>query len=74
MKIFVYTLMLCWYAASSATGADFREMNRDRLIICNQFVIEDPDPAVIRQPPLSCCRFGPRGHDCHVLEVDDRDR
>jgi hypothetical protein len=38
---------------AGAVGGDAGEMLRDRLIFCNQFVIEDPDPAVIRQHPFS---------------------
>jgi hypothetical protein len=74
MKNFTCSLMLSCVAAAPAIGGDAGEMLRNRLIFCNQFVIEHPDPAVITQPPFSCCRFGRRGHDCHVLDVDDRDR
>ena len=74
MKNSICSLMLSCVAAAPAIGGDTGEMLRDRLIFCNQFVIEDPDPAVIRQIPFSCCQFGRRGHDCHVLDVDDRDR
>jgi hypothetical protein len=34
--------------AVSALAGDSAEMLRDRLIFCNQFVIEDPYPAIVR--------------------------
>jgi len=71
MKIFAYALMMCWYAASSANGADSWEMNRDRLIICSQFVIEDPDPGMIRSATPDCCRIARRIRDCRVGEWDE---
>jgi hypothetical protein len=73
MKNFICALMLSC-AAVPAIGGDTGEMLRDRLIFCNQFVIEDPGPAVIAESLFFCCRFAHQGHDCHVLDVDDRDR
>ena len=73
MKNFVCSLLLSC-AVAPAIGGDAGEMLRDHLIFCSQFVIDHPDPAVIRESPSSCCRFGFRGHDCHVLDVDDHDR
>ena len=73
MKNFICALLLSSFAAAPAIAGDTGEMLRDRLIFCSQFVIDHPDPAVIPSPSF-CCRFGLRGHNCHVLEVDDRDR
>ena len=74
MKNFICALLLSCIAVAPAIAGDAGEMLRDRLIFCSQFVIDHPDPAVIRESPSFCCRFGLRGHNCHVLDVDDRDR
>jgi hypothetical protein len=74
MKNFICSLLLSCVAAAPAIGGDAGEILRDRLIFCNQFVIEEPGPAVSRESLFFCCRFGHRGHDCHVPDVDDRDR
>jgi hypothetical protein len=38
-------------------------------------VIDHPDPAVIRDPTLHCCRFSHRIRDCHFHDgADDNDR
>ena len=73
MRILAYTLMLCCCAAATATGGDSREMNRGRLIICSQFVIEEPGPTTVGESPQHCCRFANRIHDCHFVEWDDQD-
>jgi len=68
MKI-VFSLMLSCFTAASALAGDSAEMLRDRLIFCNQFVIEDPYPPIVQVFPDStdyCCRLGNRVHDCHV--------
>jgi len=71
MKILAYTLMLSCYAAAAATGGDSREMNRDRFVICSQFVIEDPDPSMVGESPQHCCRFVKRTRDCQFGEWND---
>ena len=70
MKLLAYTLMLCCCAAATAAGGDSREMNRDRLIICSQFVIDDPDYTMIRDATPRCYRFPNRIRDCHVNPWD----
>ena len=74
MKNFICSLLLSCIFAAPAIGGDAAEMLRDRLILCSQFVIDHPDPGVIRESPSFCCRFGFRGLNCHVLDIDDRDR
>jgi hypothetical protein len=72
MKV-VCSLMLSCFTAVSALAGDSAEMLRDRLSFCRQFVIEDPDPAILRDSTL-CCRFGNRGHDCHVPDWEKKYR
>ena len=73
MKILAYVVVLCCYAAGAATGRDLREMNRDRFIICSQFVIEDPEPVMVGKNPQYCCRLANRMHDCHFGEWNGQD-
>jgi hypothetical protein len=65
MKI-VCALVLTCTSAVSALAGDSAEMLRDRLIICNQFVIEDPYPAVIPDSTHYCCRTVARTRDCRT--------
>jgi hypothetical protein len=74
MKILAYALMLCCYVASSAIGGDSREMNRERLIVCSQFVIEEPDLTMVRDATRYCCRFSNWAHDCHLNDWDEQYR
>jgi hypothetical protein len=48
MKIVICSLMLCCFAAASTSAGDSGEMLRQRLILCDQFVIEHPYPAISR--------------------------
>jgi hypothetical protein len=72
MKSLVCSLMLCSYAVSSATGRDSAEMQRDRHIFCNQFVIKDPAPASSWDSTGDCCRFANRIRDCHVNDWGEK--
>jgi hypothetical protein len=65
MKI-VCALVLTCTSAVSALAEDSAEMLRDRLIICNQFVIEDPYPAVSPDSTQYCCRTVTRTRDCRT--------
>jgi hypothetical protein len=50
MRIGCAVVLTCT-SAVSASAEDSAEMLRDRLIICNQFVIEDPIRRSSRIPP-----------------------
>jgi hypothetical protein len=65
MKI-VCALMLTCTSAVSALARDSAEMLRDRRIICNQFVIEDPYPAIVGDSAQYCCRTADRTRDCRA--------
>jgi hypothetical protein len=45
MKIFICSLMLCCFTAVSVSAGDFAGILWQRLIFCNQFMIEHPYPA-----------------------------
>ena len=73
MKILICSLMLTGIAVAAAIAGDAAEMLRERLTRCNQFVIEDPRPAVIQDALRYCCRSTHRRHDCHV-GIDEHER
>jgi hypothetical protein len=60
MKI-ACSLMLSCCAAVSVSAGDSAEMLRDHLIFCNQFVIEDPYPAIVRDATQYFIRIANRG-------------
>jgi hypothetical protein len=70
----VCSLMLSCCAASSAIGGDAKTMLWDHLTFCDQFVIQHPDVAIVREPTRYCCRPGYRVHDCHFDGPDERYR
>jgi hypothetical protein len=73
MKI-VCALMLTCTTAVSALAGDSAELLRDRLIFCNQFVIEHPESPTVRDSTQYCCRVANRFHDCHVHDWDEKYR
>jgi hypothetical protein len=56
----VCALMLGCFAAVSAVAADSTEMLRHRLIVHDQFVIEEPYPVLIEDSTRCCCRLADR--------------
>jgi hypothetical protein len=71
MKI-VCSLMLTCMTAVSALAGDSAEMLRDRLIFCNQFVIEDPYPAILRDTTPYFVRIANRVRDCRTHDWDEK--
>ena len=53
---FILVLISSCVAADSAFAIDSEGMLRRRLILCNQFVIEDPGIATIGDSVRKCCR------------------
>jgi hypothetical protein len=73
MKI-VCALMLTCTTAVSALAGDSAELLRDRLIFCNEFVIEHPYPAIFPDGTRNCCRMANRVRDCRVNDWDKKYR
>ena len=70
----ICTLMLTCMTAVSALAGDSAEMLRDRLIICNQFVIDDPYPAIVPDSTQYCCRMATRVYDCRTQDSHEKYR
>jgi hypothetical protein len=56
----VCALMLSCFAVVSAVAGDSTEMLRHRLIVHDQFVIEEPDPLLMEDSMRCCCRLADR--------------
>jgi hypothetical protein len=71
MKILACSLLLSCFAALSAEAGDSNEMLWDRLILCRQFVVEHPYPAIFPdfRDSTACCHNSHEVRDCYV---DDR--
>jgi hypothetical protein len=73
MKI-VCALMLSCTPPVWALAGDSAEMLRHRLIICNQFVIEDPYPAIIQDSTQYCCGTANWTRDCQTRSPHEERR
>jgi hypothetical protein len=76
MKILVCALTLSCFAVFSATGDESPELHRVRLIVCSQFVIEHPYPAIFPDfwDSAECPRRNNRVHDFYIDDLGERYR
>ena len=65
MKI-VCSVTLSCLAAASALAGDSEDKLRERLTVCNQFVIEEAGISAIPDDNRYCCGTGIWPHDCHL--------
>ena len=54
--------------ASAAIAGDSKEVLRDHLAFCSQFVIQDPDPSIVLDYMHDCCAFSQNIRDCHMYD------
>jgi hypothetical protein len=66
MRTFICAMLPICFAVPLAHATVPEETLRDRLVVCNQLVIHDPGPAIIRDFADDCCRPGDRIRDCHL--------
>ena len=55
-------------AASAASAGDVKEVLRDNLAFCAQFVIHDPDPGSVLNWMHDCCAFSQNIRDCQMYD------
>jgi hypothetical protein len=67
MKTFIALIAVC-LLASAATARTARDMLRDEIVFCSQFVIADPDPAVVVDFMRECCAYSRNIHDCRMYD------
>jgi hypothetical protein len=68
MKTFVALIAVSLVLASAAVARDSRDMLRDQLAFCTQFVINEPDPVVVLNYMRECCAYSRNLHDCRMYE------
>jgi hypothetical protein len=73
MKI-ICALMLSCTPPVWALAGESPEMLRHRVVICNQFVIEDPYPATILDSTQYCCRTANWTRDCPTQNAHEEHR
>jgi hypothetical protein len=69
MKVVIPLLVLSnLVVASAAIARDAKEVFRDRLAFCSQFVIQDPDPSIVLNYMHDCCALRQNIRDCHMYD------
>jgi hypothetical protein len=68
MKSFIALIAVSLAFASAAAARDSRDMLRDHIAFCTQFVINDPDPVVVLDFMRECCAYSRNIHDCRMYE------
>jgi hypothetical protein len=67
MKRFI-ALIAVSLLTSAATARSARDMLRDEIVFCSQFVISDPDPVVVLDFMRECCAYSRNTRDCRLYE------
>jgi hypothetical protein len=67
MKRFI-ALIAVSLLTSAATARSARDMLRDEIVFCSQFVISDPDPVVVLDFMRECCAYSRSLRDCRLYE------
>ena len=70
MKRFIALIAVCLAFASAATARSARDMLRDEIAFCSQFVISDPDPVVVLDFMRECCAYSRNVDDCRMYQWD----
>jgi hypothetical protein len=74
MRVVIALLALSTtFVASAAIAADAKELLRDNLTFCSQFVIHDPDPRIVLNHMRDCCAYNRNFHDCRMYDWDTTD-
>jgi hypothetical protein len=68
MKSFIALIAMGLLFASAATAREARDMLRNEIVFCSQFVISDPDPVVVLDFMRECCAYSRNIGDCRMYE------
>jgi hypothetical protein len=68
MKSFIALIAVGLLFSSAATAKEARDMLRDEIVFCSQFVISDPDPVVLLDFMRECCAYSRNTGDCRMYE------
>jgi hypothetical protein len=72
MKILIALIAIVLLFASAANARNARDMLRDEIAFCSQFVISDPDPTVVLDFMRECCAYSRNIRDCRMYEWEVR--
>jgi hypothetical protein len=67
VKTFIALIAASLLFASAATARNARDMLRDEIVFCSQFVVTKPDPAVL-DFMRECCAYSRNIRDCRMYE------
>ncbi len=68
MKPFIALIAVGLLFASAATAREARDMLRNEIVFCSQFVISDADPVVVLDFMQECCAYSRNLGDCRMYE------
>jgi hypothetical protein len=68
MKALIALIAVSLLFASAAAAKNVRDMLRDEIVFCSQFVIADPDPVVVLEFMRECCAYSRNIRDCRMYE------
>ena len=68
MKPFIALIAVGLLFASAAPAREARDMLRDEIVFCSQFVISDTDPVVVLDFMHECCAYSRNVGDCRMYE------
>jgi hypothetical protein len=68
MKTFIALIAVVLFFASAASARNARDMLRDEIAFCSQFVISNPDPTVVLDFMRECCAYSRNILDCRMYE------
>ena len=67
MKRFI-ALIAVSLLTSAATARSARDMLRDEIVFCSQFVTSAPNPVVVLDFMRECCAYSRSLRDCRLYE------
>jgi hypothetical protein len=68
MKTFIALIAVSLLFASAVTAREARDLLRNEIVFCSQFVISDPDPVVVLDFMRECCAYSRNIGDCRMYE------
>jgi hypothetical protein len=68
MKIFIALIAMSLLFASAVTAREARDLLRNEIVFCSQFVTSDPDPVVVLDFMRECCAYSRNIGDCRMYE------
>jgi hypothetical protein len=68
MKSFIALIAMGLLFASAATAREARDMLRNEIVFCSQFVVSDIDPVVVLDFMRECCAYSRNLGDCRMYE------